>query len=248
MQFNNWPIWAWTLAVVVALSTNVAIGQVQPQLEIIPANPRYQEPVFARIRSAPSDFGRPYAVMVTSSGDAINVTWQVQPEIGPYTMDVELGRFPAGTYKVNISHGNAASSAEFTVGSAPIQQDPSRPPAVPTANYSDVWWTPSESGTGLMIAQGPTNVLFAFWCVYDANGTPTWYTIQPGEWQTPTFFVGPIYRTTGPYFGGAYDPSKVQLTLVGTAALAFSDYRSATFSFGIDGIRGVKNLTRFAIE
>jgi len=163
-------------------------------------------------------------------------------------MDVELGRFPAGTYKVNISHGSTTGTAQFTVGSALVQSIPTTLPAVPTANYSDLWWTPSESGTAIAIVQGPTNLLFAVWCVYDVNGAPTWYTLQPGEWQTAKYFTGPVYKTRGPYFGGTYDASTVQDTLVGTGVISFSDYQSAVFSFDIEGIRGLKILSRMSIE
>ena len=248
MHLGYRRIYGWLLAICIAGCEEFALGQSQPILEIVPAAPRYQESVYARIRSVPFDFGVPFAIQVAMNGDTLSVTWQVLPEVGSYTMDVELGRFPAGTYKVNISHGSTTGTAQFTVGPAPVHPIPTTLPAVPNANYTDLWSTPSESGTAIAIVQGPTNLLFAVWCVYDINGAPTWYTLQPGEWQTAKYFTEPIYKTRGPYFGGTYDASMVHDTSVGTGTLFFSDYQSAFFSFDVEGIRGSKALTRISIE
>ncbi len=118
-------------------------------------------------------------------------------------------------------------------------------------NYSDFWWNPSESGWGLAIQQGATNLLFAAWFVYDAMGKPVWYTLQPGRWTTAniyTTYEGPVYKTNGPYFGGFFDPSQVGEMQVGTGVLSFRNSNSGTFRYTIEGVTGSKTITRMLIE
>jgi len=162
--------------------------------------------------------------------------------------DVELGRFPAGSYSVKVT-GLASASTQFSVSDAP---GPSfYPRNIPAVNYSDIWWTPSESGWGLSIVQGPTNLLCAAWFVYDASGKPTWYTLQTGEWtyvSRGSVYTGPVYKTAGPYFGGPFDPAQVGITQVGTGTLSFRDSGSGTFGYTIDGVTGTKAIVRMPIE
>jgi hypothetical protein len=220
----------------------------QSTLEILPAAPRFLEPVYVRIH--PNVFnGNPYGAKVSMAGNKINVTYFSYPDIGSYDYDVELGRFPAGTYSVEVTGVGGSASAQFNVADA---ASPSPYPGnIPAVNYSDIWWTPSESGWGMTILQGPTNVLFAVWFVYDVSGKPTWYTLQPGEWTSASFYTvyaGPIYKTTGPYFGGPFNPAQVGITQVGTGTLSFRDSGSGSFGYTIDGVTGAKAIVRMAIE
>ena len=56
-------------------------------------------------------------------------------------------------------------------------------------NYQDLWWTDTESGWGLNITQ-QSDVIFATWFTYDANGDPLWLS-------------GTARRTGGTYSGNA---------------------------------------------
>jgi hypothetical protein len=40
---------------------------------------------------------------------------------------------------------------------------------VPAANYTDLWWNPSESGWGVSIVQHASNKMFAVWFTYDID-------------------------------------------------------------------------------
>src|SRR3954465_9907928 len=89
-------------------------------------------------------------------------------------------------------------------------------------NYSDMWWNPSESGWGVTIADHETN-LFAVWYAYDTDGSPIWFTGPGGPFNANhTYFVGGVYRTTGPAFTGPFDPNAVTRTKVGTASFDFA--------------------------
>jgi hypothetical protein len=188
--------------VVVVWAAYCFAGSVGAQLtaQILPAAPRYMEPVYARILPNPFSGDHPFGAKVSMAGNVISVLLFSDVDLGVYDYDVELGRFPAGTYTVQFAgFGVDARDAQFTVADAPRPPPPNfMMPAIPAVNYSDMWWTPSESGWGLTIVQGPTNVLFAVWFVYDASGKPTWYTLQPGQWTSASFmtiYTGPIYKT-----------------------------------------------------
>ena len=188
------------------------------------------------------------------AGNVITVLLFVPPpDIGAvYDYDVELGRLPSGTYTVQFVGLVTPPSMQFTVADGPpvpTLQVPQQP--VPAVNYSDIWWNPSESGWGLTIVQGPTKVLFAVWFVYDASGKPTWYTLEPGQATSAgkfTTFTGPIYKTSGPYFGGPFDPAQVGLTQVGTGTLSFRHSDSGTFTYTVEGVTGSKAIVRQPIE
>ena len=220
---------------------------------VIPAAPRYLEPVYARLTPETFSGENIYGGQASMNGTNITVEYQALPEIGQYYYDVELGRFPAGTYTVQVQSRSGPVYAQFTVTPAmrSTLPAPSHPGNVPAVNYSDIWWTPSESGWGLSVSHGPTNILFAVWFVYDASGNPVWYTLQPGQWDTANIFTtyrGPIYKTSGPYFGAAFNPAQVGIVQVGTGALSFRDSNSGTFSYVVEGVTGSKNITRQAIE
>lgn len=218
-------------------------------VSVIPGSPRYLEPVYVRLTPDVFSGENIFAAQVSMNGTDITVQYQAILEIGQYYYDVELGRFPAGTYTVQVQSRSGPLSAQFTV--APAMRSTSHPGNVPAVNYSDLWWNPSESGWGLSVSHGPTNVLFAVWFVYDAAGKPAWYTLQPGQWETANIYTtyrGPIYKTSGPYFGGVFDPGQVGEAQVGSGTLSFRDSNNGTFSYVIEGVAGSKTITREPIE
>ena len=226
------------LSIVLILAASGGTGFAQ---DLFPAKPRYLEPVHLRILGS-----RPYEnltdIQVSMEGTTIVVS--VQSKIcndlcnSFFPWEVELGRFPTGTYSVRIVKGEHVSTVQFTVA----------PPNNPylLLDYTGMWWLPSESGWGISIFRGPTNILFAVWFVYDEAGNPTWYTLQ-AQGGGPSY-SGPIYRTKGPYFGGPFDPFKVEISVVGTGEMHFYTIDSASFSYVADGVRDVKYITRQLIE
>ncbi len=217
---------------------------------IMPAAPRYLEPVYVRITpgGAAGSGVYPFGAQATMTGNTITVTYQFVIEIGSgASMDVMLGRLPAGSYTVNVlRNGGLESTAQFTVAPGPMSLDPNT--AAPAVNYSDLWWNPAESGWGMSVNQGVNNQLFAIWFVYDATGNATWYTLEPGQWQGSTFFSGIVNKASGPYFGAAFDPSKVTQHQAGTGTLTFTDASHARFDYTIDGVKGSKLIEREPIQ
>src|SRR5688572_32275614 len=81
---------------------------------------------------------------------------------------------------------------------------PAAAQSTPAANYTDMWWNPSESGWGISFQQHPTHQVFAVWYTYDpreltASGRhkPLWFVMPGGTWTTPTRLTGSVFVTNG---------------------------------------------------
>jgi len=217
-------------------------------MEIIPPARQSQERMILRVNTLLPDLCE--SASVSFSDGTINVALQCVQIISPLppnrnaTLDVELGHFPKGFYSVVT--GNGFPGTPTITNSFFVREHHAFdvPYAFPIVDYSDHWWNPQESGWGLSITQHPSDRLFAVWFVYSQLGQPIWYTLQPGAWTSATLISGPVYKTTGPYLGAAFDPSQVGVTQVGTATLHFADSNSGTFSYTVDGITGSKPIVR----
>jgi hypothetical protein len=218
-------------------------------LTVIPAQPKYLEPVYLRIHPEQRSF-HVQAATVSLNGNTLEVQYNYVVDLCcSLPFDVMLGRLPAGRYTVvtKTKLFGQTGSTEFTVaaGSADIAPGGA---AKPSVNYTDLWWNPAESGWGLNIVQGPTDLIFATWFVYDAHGRPTWYTLQPGGWDGPRIYRGIIFKTSGPGLGGPFDPSAVTETAVGSGSLNFTSFDTASFSYSVEGVSTFKRITRLPIQ
>jgi hypothetical protein len=88
------------------------------------------------------------------------------------------------------------------------------------ANFTDLWYDPAQSGWGVnVVHQGDT--AFATLFVYGPDRQPTWYSASNLRVTSLTGsglpnFEGGLYRTTGPWYGGPFDPATVTFVRVGT--------------------------------
>jgi hypothetical protein len=230
-----------------ALVPAAALAQ---SLAVIPAEPQYMEPVYVRVSPQARSSLLIYGAQASMSGNVISIDLQAAIDCCQYYYDVMLGRFPAGTYKVVVPvPGQKTVTVDFTVGTP--ARSAAYPGKVPAVNYTDLWWSPSESGWGLNIFQGPFNDVFATWMVYGTDGKPTWYLLGQGKWTSAnsnTTYEAPVFKTNGPHFGQLFDPHRVGLAQVGRATLQFRDSMTGTFRFDVEGVSGLKNITRMPVE
>ncbi|MEQ1742994.1 MAG: hypothetical protein ABL869_10930 [Candidatus Nitrotoga sp.] len=168
-------------------------------------------------------------------------------------LDIKLGQFPPGVFSVDVFRtyipGTGIALQAVQLGSAQFtvtDNNATKTGPLPLVDYTDHWWNPQESGMGFSIMQHPSDRIFAAWFVYDQAGQPTWYTLQPGQWLSPTVYSGPIYKTTGTYLGVTYDPGQLVVTSVGTGTFSFHSYSSATFTYTVEGKEGSKEITRLS--
>jgi len=160
-------------------------------------------------------------------------------------LDLPIGQFPPGSYNVQVTRRGQGLGSSGPLGGSMFTVS-ARAKGAPLWDFSDLWYDPSESGWGINLMQHPSGIIFATWFVYGQDGKPTWYFIPEGTWTQPNEYRGPIYKTTGPYFGGVFDPAAVTVTLAGSAVIGFqqNDYDHAGFQFTVDGVTVNKIIQR----
>jgi hypothetical protein len=119
--------------------------------------------------------------------------------------------------------------------------------ATPTTDFSDLWFNASESGWGVNLIQ-QNEIIFVTMFVYGPNGQPTWYvgpsTAYGGNSNGIVSFTGPLYATTGPWFGGTFNPNNVAFRQVGAVSVAAGQVDTAAISYSVDGVQVTKTITR----
>ena len=114
-----------------------------------------------------------------------------------------------------------------------------------STDMTDLWWNANESGWGVT-ATHQGDVVFLTFFVYDTNNKPKWYTAQvtyTGSTSGELVFSGPMYETSGPWFGTTFNADAVGIRQVGTATFAALVY-SATLTYRVDGVVVSKALNR----
>ncbi len=109
-------------------------------------------------------------------------------------------------------------------------------------DYTDQWWGgQSESGWGVnFIEQGTT--IFATLFVYGADGTPRWFvSTMPG---TGASFSGPLYSTTGTYYGTSPFNPNIGVNTVGTMSVNFVSGYAGSLQYVINGVTVNKTIVR----
>jgi hypothetical protein len=87
-------------------------------------------------------------------------------------------------------------------------------------------------------------MIFAAWYVYDESGRPAWMVMPGGQWTSATTFAGDLYMASGPDPRGAFDPSRVTRTRVGSGMLSFDASDRALWSYQVNGVSGAKQIQR----
>lgn len=88
--------------------------------------------------------------------------------------------------------------------------------------------------------------------VYGADSRPTWYvgsnvTLQSSS-STALVYSGPLYTTTGNFFGGAFNPSSVTVRQVGTVTFTVTTPVRGTLTYTVDGVTVSKSVQRQAFK
>jgi hypothetical protein len=111
-------------------------------------------------------------------------------------------------------------------------------------DYTATWWNPTESGQGYTFTQNG-NFIFATFFVYGPATAPTWYTGQLTLDATGTF-IGPLYATTGPWFGTVpFDPGQVTRNQVGNATFQPTAADTGVLTYNVAAnTQVVKNIQR----
>jgi hypothetical protein len=105
-----------------------------------------------------------------------------------------------------------------------------------SADFTDIWYLPQESGWGVNIVQSDS-FLFATFFIYGSNKQPTWYTAEL-TWDG-TRYAGGLYLTQGTYWRNEWNPAEhLPPQRVGTASFqpnAQNAYQ-ATLVYTVDSV------------
>ncbi len=116
-----------------------------------------------------------------------------------------------------------------------------------TTNYSDLWWTPAESGWGVTVTQEKTTLFLTFF-VYGTESRPTWVTgtlAKTGQAASGLpVFGGDLVATTGPFYGSSFDPGQVTRRIAGSATFAPTGATTARLDYVVDGVPVTKSIRR----
>lgn len=119
------------------------------------------------------------------------------------------------------------------------------------SNVSDHWYSPSESGWGLSITQ-QKGIAFVVLFAYGSAGAPTWYVAQAQRYgqdmQGNPGFSGPLYRMSGPWLGGPFDPSRVTSAPVGNLTFEANGIDSAHLAYSVDDVQVTKTVQRLTFR
>lgn len=118
-------------------------------------------------------------------------------------------------------------------------------PAVAATDYTDIWWNPAQSGWGVNLVQSD-QFIFATFFIYGAAKQPTWVTANLVK-DASGAFTGPVYLTTGTYYGSPWNPADVTAASVGTATFTPAGPADGTLVYSINGVTVTKTITRQAL-
>jgi hypothetical protein len=106
-------------------------------------------------------------------------------------------------------------------------------PAAAASEYTDVYYTPAESGWGIFLIQSNTFQFVSFF-IYGTDGRPTWYTAQLTQ-DAAGRYTGPLYATTGTWFGTTWNSAQLTVNPVGTASFEPLSAYTATLTYVLAG-------------
>ncbi len=121
-----------------------------------------------------------------------------------------------------------------------------QPSTGPTFNVTDMWWNAAESGWGLNLTHHASGQVFGVWYTYASPNRPYWLILSGGQWVNGNVFTGKLYTVSGPHYAQpTFDATKVITREVGVMTLTFSgDGNTGSFTWSVDGVNGVKLITR----
>ena len=120
-----------------------------------------------------------------------------------------------------------------------------------STNQSDIYNAANESGWAIELVQ-QADVIFATIYTYDANMNPIFYSatlfVAGTGASGNAIWGGDLILSNGPWFGGAFDESKVVRRKVGTMNYVPQDATGGTVTFTVDGVLVTKQISRVTLK
>jgi hypothetical protein len=118
-------------------------------------------------------------------------------------------------------------------------------PAAAT-DYTDLWYTAGENAWGVNFNQAD-NFLFATFFIYGPDQQPTWYTGQMNR-DSNGLWAGPLYRSTGSYFGAPWSEAEKTIVQVGLVTFTPSSSYAGTLTYNVGGVNVAKVVSRLTLQ
>jgi hypothetical protein len=134
----------------------------------------------------------------------------------------------------------AALAASFVLVAAPAR-------ATTEPDYGDTWWAAGgiESGWGVNFSTSP-GIIFVSFYIYGPDKKPTWY-VAVLQKVASARYSGALYRTTGSWFGGPWQPLDVTEVQVGEAVFEPENVYRGVFRYRIETTEVVKTIERLTL-
>lgn len=118
-------------------------------------------------------------------------------------------------------------------------------PVEAVTDHTDTWWTPSEPGWGINLAQ-QANSIFGTFYVYAQDGRAVWFTAQMVRDGPTDRFTGNLYRITGTFYGAPVWAG-YQIAPAGTATFTATSSTTGTLQYTVDGVAVNKTIERLTL-
>jgi hypothetical protein len=157
-----------------------------------------------------------------------------------------MKKLPTSIARLNVGLNapikHALKKAAMTIASAVVLTAAALP--AQAATYQDLWSIPSEPGWGVNIAQ-QGSTLFATWFVYGTDNRPVWYVMSEGrKAANGEVFTGIVYELRGSFLGVPWAGAQLLSPDTGTATFTFTDKKTLTLRYTINGVTVQKNIGR----
>jgi hypothetical protein len=112
-------------------------------------------------------------------------------------------------------------------------------------DFTDLWVSQSELGWGVNFDQAD-NFIFATFFIYGPDQQPTWYSGEltlgmNGVWS------GPLYLSTGSYFGVPWNTAQKTIGQVGTVTFTPSSSYEGTLTYNVGSVNAAKVISRLTL-
>ena len=109
-------------------------------------------------------------------------------------------------------------------------------------DYTDLWWNPNEAGWGVNFVQS-NNFMFATFFIYGGDNKPTWVTANM-TLATNGVWSGPLYQTTGTFYGNPWITGQQTTTQVGSATFTPTGSFTGVLTYNVGGTNVAKSFQR----
>jgi hypothetical protein len=102
-------------------------------------------------------------------------------------------------------------------------------------DMTDIWYNASQPGKGVQMVHTGTFIFVTVY-IYGLDGKPFWVTGELERVGGALQWAGPLYVTTGPYFGGPFNPANVTFRQAGTMTFTFQTPDTGSLNYSVDGV------------